>query len=173
LPAAPGAPVTQGAAPLLPDLSAAHFAQVLLIHLAALASLNGELPETATAPLEAQLRREARDWRQAIADRGLGAGLYPAVSQALALITLADGAAGIANARTLIDQAPLLARAEPAEREGVLALLRGFYPRDGGTDAPAAGPARERLVVRELARDDSLLTAVWVPVRRTVCGNRP
>jgi hypothetical protein len=157
LPATPGAPVIQGAAALLPDLSAAHFAQVLLIHLAALASLNGEQPETATALLEAQLRREARYWRQAIADRGLGAELDAAVSQALALITLADGAPGIANARALIDQAPLLARAAPAEHEGVLALLRGFYPRDGGTDALRPDLLGERLVARELARDDSLL----------------
>lgn len=140
-----------------PDLSPVHFAEVLPIHLAALAGLNSERPETATELLDAQLRREARYWQKAAADRGLGDRPDRALPQALALITLADGAPGMQRVRELVARSPALAGTTPAEHDDLVALLRAFYPRDGGVDALRPDLLGERLVARELARDDSLL----------------
>ena len=143
--------------PAPPDLSADHFGQVLFIHLAALAALAGQRPETAAGLLDATLRREARYWRQSVDDLGLPDPARRGMEQAMALLTLTDGARTAARARGLIAQVPALRGADQATRDGIQTLAQTFYPLDGGIDALRPDILGERLVARELARDDELL----------------
>lgn len=143
--------------PSPPDLSAEHFGQVLFIHLAALAALAGQRPETAAGLLDATLRREARYWYQAIAGAGLPQTARRGLEQALAMLTLTDGARTAALVRRRIERVAALRDTDQATRDAVQTLARGFYPLEGGIDALRPDILGERLVAQELARDDELL----------------
>ena len=132
-------------------------ARSLFIHLAALAALAGQRPETAAGLLDATLRREARYWRQSVDDLGLPDPARRGMEQAMALLTLTDGARTAARARGLIAQVPTLRGADRAVRDDIQTLAQTFYPLDGGIDALRPDILGERLVARELARDDELL----------------
>ena len=149
--------------PGVPDLSAAHFGQVLFIHLSALAVLADQRPETADGLLDATLRREARYWHQAVADRGLPQTAARGLEQAVALVTLVNGARSSAGARGLIDRCPALRESDQHTRDGIHWIARSFYPLDGGIDALRPDILGERLVARESARDDALLDLVLGP----------
>lgn len=140
-----------------PDLGAEHFGQVLFIHLAALAALAGQRSETAIGLLDATLRREARYWRQAGDGLGLSEIAQRGIQQALTLLTLTGGANTAAQARGQIALVPALRGADQATRDAIQALAHSFYPLGGGIDALRPDILGERLVARELARDDELL----------------
>ncbi|HYO70180.1 MAG TPA: tetratricopeptide repeat protein [Archangium sp.] len=145
---------------LLPDLSAPHFANVLFIHLAAMASLFGERPETATSLLEALLRHERRYWHEAARAQGLSNSLTPGIDQAVAMITLRAGAKNATEARHVLESVPRLRGARPEELDRILEVLRIFYPVAGGIDALRPDILGERLISQELSKDDAPLEVV-------------
>jgi glycosyltransferase involved in cell wall biosynthesis len=142
---------------LPPALSTPHFASVLFIHLAAMASLSGERPETATSLLEATLRRERRYWHEAARAQGLPDSLADGVDQAVGMITLCSGVKDTTEARRVLQSTPRLRGASPHEVDQVLTVLRNFYPLAGGVDALRPDILGERLISQELAKDDTLL----------------
>ncbi|SCZ52913.1 tetratricopeptide repeat protein [Thiohalomonas denitrificans] len=144
----------------VPDLSEPHFGQVLFIHLSALATLFGEQPDTVTGLLDATLRREHRYWHQAAADAELRPLVADGVDQTMALITLAGGTRSAGSTRALVAAAPILHHCTDAEKQTVFRLLGAFYPLRGGIDALRPDLLGERLVVKELIKDDELLDVV-------------
>jgi tetratricopeptide (TPR) repeat protein len=147
-----------------PDLSAPHFAEVLYIHLSALAALFGERPETAISLLEATLRRERRYLR----DVAVAAGLpersqHEGIYQAMAVLTLVGGAESSAEAKRFIDATPRLRGESTNAREAVLRILRTFYSGLGGIDPLRPDALGERLIAEELAKDDELLDVALDP----------
>lgn len=145
---------------LPPDLSASHFANVLFIHLAAMASLSGERPETAISLLEATLRRERRYWHDAARAQGLPESLYPGLDQAVAIITLQSGANNGAEARRILESVSGLRGAGPDALNKILEVLRIFYSVSGRIDALRPDILGERLISQELAKDSALLETV-------------
>lgn len=157
---------------LIPDLSAPHFANVLFIHLAAMAALSGEHPGTATSLLEATLRRERRYWHEAARAQGIPSTLEPGLDQAVAMFTLKAGAKNAAEARRLLQTVPRLRGTRIDEIDRVLNVLRTFYPVAGGVDALRPDILGEQLVSQELAKDDSPLETLLgksadEPIRRS------
>ncbi|NVJ26737.1 tetratricopeptide repeat protein [Myxococcus sp. AM011] len=145
---------------LPPDLSAPHFANVLYIHLSAMASLFGERPETATSLLEAALRRERRYWHEAAKDHGIPASFHSGLDQAVAILTLRGGAKDGTDARRAIESVSGFREAGPDAVNKVLTVLRIFYALSGRVDALRPDILGERLISQELAKDPAILDAV-------------
>lgn len=142
------------------DLSAPHFANVLFIHLAAMAALSGERPETATTLMEATLRRERRYWHEAARAQELERSLYPGVDQAVAMLTLRGGAKDAADARRVLESVPVLRCAGQDVFNRVLEVLSAFYMVSGRIDALRPDILGERLISQELAKAPALVDAV-------------
>lgn len=142
---------------VIPDLRAPFFEEVLFLHLAAMAALNGERAETAIGLIDTALRRERRYWTRIAADVGLPSENAAAIDQTVGLFTLVGGTRTATDARQLIDATPRLAGVPPAQRAQVFRALRDFYADEGGIDALRPDLLGERIVVQELSRDDSLL----------------
>lgn len=145
---------------LLPDLLDRHFANVLFIHLAAMAALSGERPETASSLLEATLRRERRYWHEAAKAQNLPASFHHGLDQAVAMLTLRGGAKDGSDVRRIVESVPGLHGASTETINKVLEVLRTFYAVSGRIDALRPDMLGERLISQELAKDSSLLEAV-------------
>ncbi|MBN9682923.1 MULTISPECIES: tetratricopeptide repeat protein [unclassified Corallococcus] len=145
---------------IAPDLSAPHFANVLFIHLAAMAALSGERPETATSLLEATLRRERRYWHEAAKAQGLQPSFYQGLEQAVAILTLRAGVKDGRDARQIISSIPSLQGVGIDVVNKILGVLRTFYALSGRIDALRPDILGERLVSQELSKDGSLLDVV-------------
>ena len=139
-----------------PDLSAAHFCDVIYIHLSALSSLLGEQPDTASGLLDAILHHELRYWRQAGQPLGLERA-EDCLAQAVLALTLCNGVRTRADARKLLKKMPRLGALTGDQRDRIIDILHGFYPDGSGVDALRPDVLGERLVARELPRDDEPL----------------
>lgn len=147
------------------DLGRPQFAQVLFLHMKALAALRGDRLETEDELLEWVLRREEGSWRQALDAAHLPPDhFFVPFAQACALLTLAGGAAA-SEAPSLLRRLPLLADQPRTTLESIIGVLARLYPAEdtstiGGVRPDVLG---EQLVDRQLRRDERLLDAVFVP----------
>ena len=139
-----------------PDLSAPHFGDLIYIHLSALSAMTGEQPETAAGLLDAVLNHELRYWRQASLPLGIDRG-EDRLSQAMLVFTLCNGARTRKEATSLLKRIPRLRELTGDQRGRVIDVLRGFYPIGSGVDALRPDVLGEKLVTRELLRDDEPL----------------
>ncbi len=142
-----------------PDLEKPDFASVLVIQMAALAALDGERLDDASALLDYVLDHERRYWNKGAASVGLPRELNPAVSQAAALATLAGGAETREGARKLIARGPLLEDQPKATVNAIAGLLHDLYPATDKTWLETIRPdlLGEHLVARETAADSAVL----------------
>jgi tetratricopeptide (TPR) repeat protein len=144
-----------------PSLSAAHFADALFVHLAALCALRGERLESAPALLDMSVGRERAYWVHAASNEGLPGTWLDGIEQAASMLVLANGAPSAKEARALIAAAPRLRGLSPLQHDQVIDLLRRIYPQRGGLDALRPDLLGERLVQRSLVNDDGLLEAAF------------
>lgn len=151
------------------DVMAGVFDRVLLLHMRALAAIDGVPVQDEDGILDWMLRREQRHWSDHARMRGLPPTLLDGIRQAVAVLTLAGGAPNPAMAQSLLSAVPLL-RDQPRHiLHTVGKLLRNIYPGDGEPGNHWIIPLQpdllgEHLVQRELDRDaDTLLDLVLGP----------
>lgn len=153
-------PLFQGKTPTpAPDLSGPLFARTLFIHLAALSALQGRRLENEKELLAAALDHERDYWRRTLGESAGDETALRRIEQAMALLTLADGAADPAIARAVIAAAPLLRDQPPAAQEALFNDLHAIYPRNGGVDALRPDLLGETLIHAALTNDERLLDA--------------
>jgi hypothetical protein len=142
------------------DLSPPHFANALLLHIAALADVLGDPAKEEQALLRFVLGREERHWQTGLASANLAQDLDArSVAQALALTTLAGGVDNKAEARTLLERAPNLSGLAPPKLDRLIDLLRRLYPGQRYMEPLQPDLLGEELVDRVLSDDPALLTA--------------
>jgi hypothetical protein len=152
-----------------PDLGGEHFGAVLMVHMSALATVEGKSLGTARELHDFMLDREARTWQRCLVGPKLGQLDVDDVLQAMAMIVFAGGVGGLEEARALVSRAPRLQHYPPPAIDDLVRLLGRLYPRVdrmvGGQDVRVE-PLRldilgERLIERALRRDPRLLEAVF------------
>jgi hypothetical protein len=144
-----------------PDLSAAYFERVLLLHMAALAAVEG----TSIASTDDQrlldyvLLRERRFWGELARAREVPQSLDRAIAQAVAVCTLAGGADDEARALSLLKRVPLLRDQSGATRDVVSRLLHDVYPGGQWIEPLQPDLLGEHLAQTELSGDPTKVLA--------------
>jgi tetratricopeptide (TPR) repeat protein len=138
------------------DPDAPHFANTLFLHIAALAALEGAVPQGEQALLDWALGRERGLWLKRLKDDEAHASAF---AQAAALLTLAGGAADGDEALAIFTRwKPLKAKGEDALL-AMFDLLGQLYPQDDGATGVRPDLLGEHLVEQELTRASGLLGA--------------
>jgi tetratricopeptide (TPR) repeat protein/glycosyltransferase involved in cell wall biosynthesis len=143
------------------DLDETHFAQVLYIHMAALAVILNERPETASGLLEATIRREKRYWRAALSRVEPSHGNNLDIAQAMALFTLVGGTDSKRDTEKLLSLVPALRALPDSTLRQRTRILHDLYPKKNGIDAVQPDVVGERFAADECARDERLLAALF------------
>jgi hypothetical protein len=107
-----------------PNLRAARFAQMLFMHLAALASLHGHPLGEEGALLDAALDRERDYWVRGLVSEGLGEDLLEGLAQRVAMFTLIDGVRTAKEAKEILAVTPRLRAAPQGTRDKLFDMLR-------------------------------------------------
>jgi len=107
---------------------APYFDRILLLHIQALASLEGIATQGDRGLLDYVLARERRFWAQLAADRGLDNFMVPAIAKAMAVITLKGGVRTEKDAVTALKLLPLLSDEKQAVLTAIAAILHATYP---------------------------------------------
>ncbi|HEX5080070.1 MAG TPA: tetratricopeptide repeat protein [Geminicoccaceae bacterium] len=142
------------------ELSAPHFANVLFLHIAALAAVVGDPAREEDALLRFVLIREERYWQAGLSSANLGQDLdVSSVAQAVALTTLAGGVNHKAEARMLLAHVPSHFALTPTKRDRLIDLLRRLYPGERYLEPLRPDLLGEELVGKALSDDPALLTA--------------
>ncbi len=138
------------------DLGAGHFATTLFLHIAALAALEGAVPQGEQALLDWALDRERALWLERQDDDPARASAF---AQAAALLTLAGGAADGESALDTFRRWPRLKAKGDDALFGMFDLLGELYPQDDGATGVRPDLLGEHLVDQELSRMPALLGA--------------
>ncbi|MCG8356528.1 MAG: tetratricopeptide repeat protein, partial [Kiloniellales bacterium] len=141
------------------DHSSEAFTNALFIHMAALAATDGKQIEDAQALLDYVLGREQVFWDKGLTAAGLEGLTGEPVRQAMALVTLAGGAADALEARTLISRAPLLTDQKKTELAKTCQVLHGSSPPSRWLESVTPDLLGERHVARVLKGDDTVIGA--------------
>ncbi len=110
------------------DFSAAHFDHALLLHMAALATVDGVIVEGENGILDYILNRERRFWAAQTNARGIPAVLHRAVEQAIAILKLGGGASSRLEALDVLSDTPLLRDQDTATVNAIAEMLHALYP---------------------------------------------
>lgn len=145
-----GVPMSQA---VPPDLSADHFERVLLLHMSALAAVEGVPVAGDQGILDYVLRRERRFWAKQLVARGLPLVLDHAVAEAMAVITLGGGANDGAHARLILRQLPLLKDQTELIRREIAELLHSAYPGTAFIEPMMPDLLGEHLIQIEFGKD--------------------
>ena len=111
-----------------PDIDAKLYDQILLLQMAALASLESVPVKGDSGILEFVLNRERRFWVYSMQSRNLDPILLRGIGQCMAALTLGGGAASESQAMEVVDQIPELKDQPFAVRSNVIRLLHDMYP---------------------------------------------
>lgn len=156
-----------GRPPIAPDtvdFSDRLFDRVLLLHMQALATIDGVAVKGEDGILDYVLRRERHYWEERAAALGLPATLVDGVSQAMAVLTLGGGAATRGAAIDTLGQVPLLADQPAHVLNAVAGLLHDAYPGERWIEPLMPDLLGEHLVEAELDRNaDALFDLVFGP----------
>lgn len=134
-----------------------HFERVLLLHMAALASVEGVQVEGEDGILDYVLRRERRFWTTNAQTRGIPQVLHEAIGQAMAVLTLGGGATSKRNANQVLRKVPLLKDQPPAVLNAISQLLHSTYPGEKWIEPLLPDLLGEYLVQMEMERDTNHL----------------
>jgi hypothetical protein len=153
----------------MPDLSGDDFRSVLMIHLAALAAVEGRTLANAGELLQATLQRERGAWERALVAPSLNSVSATDVQQTMALITLAGGASNRSSTSDIIARTPRLQGAPRALLQDLGNVLSGLYPNPLRANDQRSRPIEplrpdllgEELVDRALSDDPELLEAAF------------
>ena len=110
------------------DLGAEIFERVLLLHMSALAAIDGVAVKGDQGILDYILQRERGFWSERARAKDLPALLVPGIAQAMAALTLGGGARTRKDAVAVFRQIPLLSDQKTAVLNGVSTLLHDTYP---------------------------------------------
>ncbi len=152
-----------------PGLKGEHFGSVLMVHMSALATVEGRSLGTAHDLHDYMLDREARTWQRHLTGPKLGQLDADDVLQAMAILYFAGGADSLEAGRALLARAPRLQHYPTPVIDDLVRLLARLYPRAdrvAGSQDLRVEPFRpdilgERLVDRALEREPSLLDVVF------------
>ena len=142
------------------DLSARHFERVLLLHMSALAAIDGVAVKGDQGILNYVLDRERRFWSKQVEAMGLSRALGDAVAQAMTLVTLGGGAKDARHARLILRETPLLKDQPEIVRRKIATLLHEAYPGVQFIEPMLPDLLGELLVQVELGKDDGTLLEI-------------
>lgn len=149
------------------DLEAEYFERVLLLHMTALAAIQGVPVQGEQSVLDFVLDRESRFWAEHARLRGLPETLAAGIGRALAAITLGGGADDQQEAVATIRGLTFFAEEHQPVLLAVARLLHELYPGEPGKrwiEPILPDLLGEHLVQRELERGaDELLDLVLGP----------
>lgn len=151
-----------------PDLSGEHFGSVLMVHMSALAAVEGRSLATARELHDYILDREARTWERCLVAPKLGQLDVDDVLQAMAMVYIVNGVDGLEEARAVVSRAPRLQHYRTPTIDDLVRLLARLYPRVDhlvGDQDLRVEPIRpdilgERLIERTLERDPQMLDVI-------------
>lgn len=138
-----------------PDFAAPYFDRVLLLHMTALAAVDGDVVKGADGILDWILRREYRFWSEQVKTNALAAGAVDGVAQAMAVITLGGGVADRAEAHEILARVPLLKDQNKIARRAVATILHETYPGQKWIEPILPDLLGEHLVKKELDKDET------------------
>jgi hypothetical protein len=110
------------------DIGAEYFERVLLLHMDALAAVEGVKVRGDQGILDFVLNRERRFWRRLSEERQLPRAIADGIGQAMATVTLGGGATTQDEAVTILKQIPLLKEENTALLKELSDLLHDVYP---------------------------------------------
>jgi len=144
---------------LAEDLSSNYFDRILLLHILALAAVEGVKTAGDRGLLDYVLARERRFWADMATSRQLPPYLIPAIAKAMAVVTLTGGVRTEKDALELIQQLPLLAGQSQAILSAIASILHDTYVGERWIEPVLPDLLGEHLVQAEL--DDSLTAIVF------------
>lgn len=147
------------------DLGEQHYEQTLILHMTALAAVEGVAVKGDQGILDYILRREQRFWAEHLERRDLPDYLEAAIGQFMAAITLAGGAVDESFAMDLAARVPLLTDQPAAIQKSAAELLHDIYPGDRWIEPVLPDLLGEHLCQVELeGAADELLDLVLGPL---------
>ncbi len=152
----------------VPDLSATGFERTLVLHMAALATVEGRAIEDSREALERTLEHERRFWRREAEDLGLDVArvktLEEAIELGVAALTLIGGAASRQEAQAVIGTVTAELPVRGDLRRQLVELLRRLYAGEEGTgrylERLEPDLLGEELVAATLDREPALIDRV-------------
>jgi len=132
------------------DLDAGHYERVLLLHMSALAAVEGVEVKGEDGILDFVLNRERRFWRERAERLGLSRELVPGIGRAMAGITLLGGASDEGQSLAVLERLDELRDQPHAVRRAVARLLHECYPGARWVEPMLPDLLGEHLVQREL-----------------------
>lgn len=132
------------------DLTARYFESVLLLHMSALAAVEGTQVEGETGILDWILTRESRYWSRQHEARGLPPYLEPGLGRMMAAVTLGGGVPSEAAAVAVLEELSFFAGQPRAILTAVARLLHDIYPGDAWIEPIQPDLLAEHLIDREL-----------------------
>ena len=140
------------------DLAAPYFERILLVHMMALAAVEGIAVKGENGILDWMLTRERRFWRARAAVRGLPGPLADRLGEAMALFTLIGGAATRQTALARLSEISSFKDQTQANRDAVVQLLHECYPGPRWIDPVQPDLLGEELIAAD-ASDEILVIA--------------
>ncbi len=111
-----------------PDFNENYFELVLLLHMRALAAVEGVIVEGEDGILEYVLNRERRFWKKLLLDKELNPVLHQGLERAMAMFTLGGGVENKREALDVLRRIPFFADEKRSVLEAVAELLHASYP---------------------------------------------
>jgi hypothetical protein len=145
------------------DLSAEHFERVLLLHMSALATIDGVQVKGDQGILDYTLSRERRYWSQRLKAKQLSSTLELGILQGMAAITLGGGVKTKGEAVELLKKIPLLEDQKRIDLTALAALLHESYPGEKYIEPLQPDLLGEHLVQVALEDDPDALFALVLP----------
>ncbi|MCP4661443.1 MAG: CHAT domain-containing protein [bacterium] len=143
------------------DLAEPLYERVLLLHMRALASIEGVEVQGEDGILDYVLHRERRFWGRLARERQLPNTLADGIGRAMAAMTLGGGVDGESNAVAAIGRLQLFADQKTDVLVAVARLLHDSYPGDRWIDPILPDLLGEHLIMREMEKgSDELLDLV-------------
>ena len=142
------------------DLDDEAYERTLLLHMAALAAVQGEHVQGDQGILEHVLGRERRFWAEHAAQRGLPDYLHRGIGRAMAAVTLRGGTASAHQSMNVLRALPYFADQPVAVCAAVVQMLHELYPGDRWIEPILPDLLGEHLVQQELADDPEALLGV-------------
>jgi hypothetical protein len=146
------------------NLDAEHFERVLLIHMAALAAIDGVNVKDEDGILDFMLDRERRFWRDRAEVRGIEKPVAEGIGRAMAAITLGGGVASEGAAVAALRGLAFFAGERQPVLTAIARLLHECYPGERWIEPILPDLLGEHLVMREMEKGaDELLELVLGP----------
>jgi hypothetical protein len=144
------------------DIGSKIFERVLLLHMSALAAIDGVPVKGDQGILDYVLQRERRFWSEMAEAKGLSPDIVPGIAQAMAVLTLGGGARTRAEAVAVFKQISLLKDQRAAVLNGISMLLHETYPGEKWIEPILPDLLGEHLVQVEVKKDpDALFNLVF------------